>query len=125
MNFHRKLTLMILAGLLACATAAFATHLAPFIDLTEKGLSLTDDAHGLMSWSGGPVNYTITTNGPVRFALLYWGGRERPCTLDSSGTNCPFTQPYKDQVLNFNGTPITGTVIGTETQPTSASGPIL
>jgi hypothetical protein len=115
---------MVLAGLLACASAAFATHLAPFLDLTEKGLSLTDDAHGLMNWNGGPVNYTITTNGPVRFALLYWAGRDRPCTLDSSGTNCPFTQPYKDQVLNFNGTQITGTVIGTETQPASANGPI-
>jgi hypothetical protein len=124
MNFQRKLILTIL-GLLACAAAVNATALTPFIDLTETGLSLTDDAHGLMNWSGGPVTYTITTNGPVRFALLYWAGRERPCTLDSSGTDCPFTQPYKDQVLNFNGTPITGTVIGHETQPASGGGPIL
>jgi hypothetical protein len=124
MNFHRKMTLMILA-LLAFSAAANATHLAPFIDLQEQGLSMTHDGHGLWTWGGGPVSFNVTIGGPVRFALLYWAGRERPCTLDGSGTNCPFTQPYKDQVLNFNGSPITGTVIGSETQPTSAGGPIL
>ncbi|HEY0510693.1 MAG TPA: hypothetical protein VGH73_02235 [Thermoanaerobaculia bacterium] len=125
MNFHRKLPLIVLAGSLICASAAFATHLAPFIDLQEQSLNMAHDGLGLWNWSGGPVNLTVTTNGPVRFALLYWTGRERPCTLDGSGTNCPFTQPYKDQLMNFNGSPITGTVIGTETQPASAGGPIL
>jgi hypothetical protein len=125
MNFHRKLTLMTILALLAFSAAANATHLAPFIDLQQQGLTMTHDGHGLWNWGGGPVNFNVTINGPVRFALLYWAGRERPCTLDSSGTNCPFTQPYKDQVLNFNGVPITGTVIGTETQPVSGGGPIL
>jgi hypothetical protein len=125
MIFHRKLTLMTILALLAFSAAANATHLSPFIDLQEQGLTMTHDGHGLWSWGGGPVNFNVTINGPVRFALLYWAGRERPCTLDSSGTNCPFTQPYKDQVLNFNGVPITGTVIGTETQPASGGGPIL
>lgn len=124
MRFHRKLTFTVFAGLLACATAASATPLAPFINLTEPGLTLSQDGKGLMGWSGGPANLTVNVGGPVRFALLYWGGRERPCTLDSTGTNCPFTQPYKDQQMVFNGTPITGTVIGTETQPQSAGGPI-
>jgi hypothetical protein len=124
MSFHRKTTLMILA-LLAFSAAANATQLGPFIDLQEQGLSMTHDGHGLWTWGGGPVSFNVTIGGPVRFALLYWAGRERPCTLDGSGTNCPFTQPYKDQVLNFNGSPITGTVIGSETQPTSAGGPIL
>jgi len=116
---------MMLIGLLAFAGAGGATHLAPFIDLQEQGLSLTDDSHGLQNWGGGPVGYTVTINGPVRFALLYWAGRERPCTLDGSGTNCPYTQPYKDQVVNFDGNPLTGTVIGDETQPASGGGPIL
>lgn len=123
MKFHRKLLFMIL-GLLAFTAAANATHLAPFIDLQQQGLSMSHDGKGLWNWGGGPVNLTVNIAGPVRFALLYWAGRERPCTLDSSGTNCPFTQPYKDQVMNFNGNPLTGTVIGTETQPASAGGPI-
>jgi hypothetical protein len=124
MKFHRKLIFMIL-GLLAFTAAANATHLAPFVDLQQQGLSMSHDGKGLWDWGGGPVNLTVNIAGPVRFALLYWAGRERPCTLDASGTNCPFTQPYKDQVMNFNGNPLTGTVIGTETQPVSGGGPIL
>jgi len=123
MKFHRKLLVMILA-LLAFSAAANATHLAPFIDLQQQGLNWSQDGKGLWGWSGS-TTLTVNINGPVRFALLYWAGRERPCTLDGSGTTCPFTQPYKDQLMNFNGNPLTGTVIGTETQPVSAGGPIL
>ncbi len=121
MRFHRKLLLNVF-GLLICAAAAHATHLAPFIDLQEQNLNMSHSGKGLMNWTGGPETLTVNIAGPVRFALLYWAGRERPCTLDVSGTNCPFTQPYKDQVMNFNGTPITGTVIGTETQPATGDG---
>ncbi len=124
MNFHRKLTLMLVALLAFSAAAANATHLAPFIDLQQPGLTWSHDGQGLWNWSGS-TTLTVNINGPVSFALLYWAGRERPCTLDSSGTNCPFTQPYKDQAMIFNGSPLTGTVIGTETQPASAGGPIL
>jgi hypothetical protein len=124
MKFHRQL-IFILLGLLACTAAANATHLAPFINLQEPGLTLSQDGKGLLGWSGGPEDLTVNVGGPVRFALLYWAGRERPCTLDGSGTTCPYTEPYKDQVIEFNGTPITGTIIGTETQPASAGGPIL
>jgi len=123
MNFHRKLLVMILA-LLAFSAAANATHLAPFIDLQQQGLNWSFDGKGLWGWPGS-TTLTTNINGPVRFALLYWAGRERPCTLDASGTTCPYTQPYKDQVMNFNGNPLTGTVIGDETQPVSAGGPIL
>jgi len=125
MNFLRKLTLTALVGFMAFSAAGNATHLAPFIDLQQQGLTLSHDGKGLWNWGGGPANLTVNIAGPVRFAILYWAGRERPCTLDASGTECPFTQPYKDQVLNFNGTPLTGTVIGHETQPVSGGGPIL
>jgi Protein of unknown function (DUF3344) len=123
MNFHRKLILMLVA-LLAFSAAANADHLAPFIDVQQQGLAWSHDGQGLWGWSGS-TSLTVNIAGPVRFALLYWAGRERPCTLDGSGTTCPFTQPYKDQQMNFNGNPLTGTVIGTETQPVSAGGPIL
>ncbi len=39
MNFQRKLTLAILAGLLACTMAASATPLSLFLDRTERGLT--------------------------------------------------------------------------------------
>lgn len=123
MNFHRKLFAMILL-LLAFSAAANATHLAPFLDVQKQGLNWSFDGKGLWGWSGS-TTLTVNINGPVQFALLYWAGRERPCTLDSSGTVCPYTQPYKDQLMNFNGNPLTGTVIGDETQPVSAGGPIL
>jgi hypothetical protein len=64
----------------------------------------------------------------VRFALLYWAGRERPCVetpAAGSGDCSGVTEPFKDQELIFDGTSITGTIIGTETQPVSAGGPIL
>jgi len=125
MVFHRRLSLFILLGVLAQPLAGNATHLMPFINLTEQGLTLSKAGVGLRNWGGGPVNLTVNVGGTVRFALLYWAGRERPCTLDGSGTNCPFTTPYKDQLMIFNGNPLTGTIIGTETQPTSAGGPIL
>jgi len=123
MKFHRKLLVMILA-LLAFSAAANATHLAPFIDVQQQGLNWSHAGTGLWGWSGS-TTLTVNINGPVSFALLYWAGRERPCTLDGSGTVCPYAQPYKDQVMNFNGNPLTGTVIGDETQPVSAGGPIL
>jgi len=122
MNFHRKLTLIILAGLLACTMAASATPLGLFLDRTERGLTLSHDGIGLMDWSGGPVDLTVNINGPVSFAYLYWAGRDRPCTLDASGINCPSTS--KDQQMIFNGTPLSGTEIGNETQPASGGGPI-
>jgi hypothetical protein len=115
---------MILVGMLAFAAAGNTTALAPFIDLQEAGLTAVDDGKGLMNWDHtSPVSLNVNVGGTVRFALLYWAGRERPC--DFNGTTCTFTQPYKDQQMVFNGTPLTGTVIGTESQPTSAGGPIL
>jgi len=122
MKFHRKSILMMLA-LWVCSTIASATPLALFLDRTERGLTLSHDGKGLMNWTGGPENLTVDINGTVSFAYLYWAGRDRPCELDASGTTC--TPTGKDQVMNFNGTPLSGTQIGTETQPASGGGPIL
>lgn len=117
--------LMILAGLASFAAPGRSTHLAPFIDLQQAGLTLSGDGAGLMGWTGGPVDLTVEVHGTVRFALLYWAGRERPCGLDGTGTDCPFAEPFKDQLMSFAGAPVSGTVIGTETQPVSGGGPIL
>jgi len=129
MSFRRMRTKVVLMLAMMSITAmAGATQLAPFIDLQEKGLTLAGDGEGLMDWGGGPRDLTVTVGGPVRFALLYWAGRERPCVetpAAGSGDCSGVTEPFKDQELVFDGTSITGTIIGTETQPVSAGGPIL
>jgi hypothetical protein len=129
MSFRRmRMKVVLTLAMMSFAAMAGATHLAPFIDLQEKGLTLAGDGAGLVAWGGGPSDVTVTIGGPVRFALLYWGGRERPCVetpAAGSGDCSGVAQPFKDQELIFDGTSITGTIIGTETQPVSAGGPIL
>jgi hypothetical protein len=115
-------------GLLLCTmlpSAVHATPLAPFIDLQEKGLTVSVAGVGTQGWNGSARNLTLNVGGTVRFALLYWAGRERPCDQTVSGTcDNPVTEPYRDQDIIFDGNPIRGTIIGTETQPTSGGGPI-
>jgi hypothetical protein len=125
MNVHRKTAVLaFVLSLLALAAPGGATALAPFIDLQEAGLTVTEDGEGLLFWDRTtPATLNVNIGGTVRFALLYWAGRERPCNFN--GSTCTFSQPFKDQEVVFNGTPITGTVIGTESQPASAEGPIL
>src|SRR6185436_5876303 len=81
-----KVVLLLVMSCAAFATVAQATHLAPFIDLQEKGLTLAGDGKGLMGWGGVPRTLTVNVQGPVRFALLYWAGRERPCVETPSGS---------------------------------------
>jgi hypothetical protein len=81
-----------------------------------------------MGWGGVPKTLTLNVGGPVRFALLYWAGRERPCVetpAAGSGDCSGVVQPFKDQELTVDGTPVMGTIIGTETQPVTGGGPIL
>lgn len=110
---------------LALPMMSGATPLAPFIDLQEKGLTLTGDGEGLFFWGGGPRDLTVDVQGTVRFALLYWAGRQRPDDAPSGTSVCnDMTQPYRDQQVIFDSVPLTGTIIGTECQPVSGGGPI-
>lgn len=103
-----------------------ATPLAPFIDLQEKGLTVTADGNGIQTWGGGPSTFTVNVGGPVRFALLYWMGRQRPDDDPSGTSTCnDVPQPYRDQEMVFDGTALTGTLIGSECQPISGGGPIM
>ncbi|HWM94019.1 MAG TPA: hypothetical protein VN493_24890 [Thermoanaerobaculia bacterium] len=130
MSFRRmrtKVGLMLTMAVMAFAAVAGATPLSPFIDLQEKGLTLAGDGAGLVGWGGVPKNLTVTIGGPVRFALLYWAGRERPCVetpAAGSGDCSGVAEPFKDQEVLFDGASITGTIIGTETQPVTGGGPI-
>jgi uncharacterized repeat protein (TIGR01451 family) len=113
----RRLLLSFLLALVV-VPAVYATPLAPFIDLEEQGLTLDSDGTGLATWPGGGVTLDVTTGGAVRFALLYWSGIDTACV--QSGGNCTFPQPFGDQQVVFNGTPLTGTLIGTEQQQLAA-----
>ena len=99
-----------------------ATPLAPFIDLQEQGLTLTADGEGLQGWDGSARNLTVTVGGNVRFALLYWNGS---VTCETNTIPCSYTEPFGDQQVVFNGMPITGTVIGTETEQVAMGNPRL
>jgi hypothetical protein len=107
-------------SLLMTAALASATTLSTALDVQGQGLSMVSAGAGL---EGGPTSVTVNIGGPVQAALLYWAGRDRPCPMSGGVCVIPF-QPYKDQILNFDGTLVTGTIIGTEFQPLSANGPI-
>ncbi|HKY03874.1 MAG TPA: hypothetical protein VJQ56_03240, partial [Blastocatellia bacterium] len=97
------------------------TALAPFIDLQEAGLTLDVDGVGLESLGAGTANLSVNIGGSVRFALLYWAGRDVGCTPDMSMVCNAQPQPFKDQQITFEGVDITGTVIGQETSTDAMS----
>lgn len=105
------------------AVPAGATPLSVAVDLQGQGLAVADGGVGLQGIGGGTRSLNVDIGGPVQAALLYWVGRDRPCPM-SGGVCVVPSQPYKDQVLLFEGLQITGTIIGTEMQPTSGGGPI-
>ena len=113
-----------LALLLLMAAGAQATTLVVALDVQGQGLSIAAGGAGLQAIGSGTATITVNIGGPVQAALLYWAGRDRPCPESLPGVcTVPF-QPYKDQILSFDGNLITGTIIGTEGQPVSAGGPI-
>jgi hypothetical protein len=125
MRFHRKVIVAITASLLALPALTHATALSKKLDVQDKGLTLVSSGAGGFGLGSGAVNLTVNIQGPVKFARLYWVGRQRPCDTDSGG-NCAATPtPYRDQQMVFDGHPVSGAIIGTETQPISSGGPIL
>lgn len=115
-----RVACVLVLSLLMTAAVASATALSTALDVQGQGLSMVSAGAGLQD---GPTGVTVNIGGPVQAALLYWAGRDRPCPMSGGACVIPF-QPYKDQVLNFDGTLVTGTVIGTEFQPVSGGGPI-
>jgi hypothetical protein len=120
-RFSRLSAALFVAVLLAAITV-HATTLSVALDIQGQGLSVANGGVGLEGIGSGSRTLSTTIGGPVQAALLYWAGRDRPCPTSGGSCVIPF-QPYKDQVLRFDGTLVTGTIIGTETQPVSASGP--
>ncbi|HKV07845.1 MAG TPA: hypothetical protein VJ725_06900 [Thermoanaerobaculia bacterium] len=110
--------------LVLLASAARATTLSVALDVQGQGLSMTSGGVGMQGVGGATQSISVNIGGPVQAALLYWAGRDRPCPENPAGTCVIPSQPYKDQVLRFEGNLITGTIIGTEGQPVSAAGPI-
>jgi hypothetical protein len=110
------------SALTLAAVAIHATTLSVALDIQGQGLSVANGGVGLAGIGSGTRTLSVTIGGPVQAALLYWAGRDNPCL--TAGGNCVIpSQPYKDQVLRFDGNLITGTIIGTEQQPVSDSGP--
>lgn len=92
---------------------ASATPLGSVVDLQGQGLTVVEGGVGLEDLGAGTENITVSIGGPVQQALLVWAGREFTCP----GGGC-FTGggPFGDQELIFDGTPITGGVLGTEAE---------
>lgn len=107
--------------LLLVAAAAPATTLSVALDVQGEGLALAAGGVGLHDTRSGSISVNI--GGPVQGALLYWAGRDRPCPESGGVCEIP-SNPYKDQLISFDGNVLQGMVIGTEGQPVSAGGPI-
>jgi hypothetical protein len=116
-----NLLLSILCLLLAVTAQATPLNIA--LDVQGQGLALAEGGVGMQGIGSGTRNLSVNIGGPVQAALLYWAGRDRPCPQSGGACVVP-SQPYKDQMIRFDGSLITGTIIGTEGQPVSAGGPI-
>ena len=121
-----KSTLLLgaLLSVLIFAGVAQATALGPIVDLEQPGLSMAVGGAGLHNIGTGVEIIDVNIGGDVVQALLYWTGRERPCDQDGAG-NChipAIPSPYKDQVLKFDGTIVTGNIVGAESQLVGGQG---
>jgi hypothetical protein len=104
-------------ALTAFAAVAGATPLTQALDVQGQGLTVVQGGVGLVGLGAGSADITVNIGGTVQTAWLYWAGRDMPCPENPPGTCSIPSTPYKDQVLKFEGTTITGTIIGTEQQP--------
>jgi hypothetical protein len=104
-----------------------ATPLSLVHDLEGPGLAVAQAGVGLTGWKKEARQIVVDVPAPVELALLYWAGRDHPCSPDPEETQvCGIpAEPYRDQVLLFDGVPVTGTIVGTELQPDTNRGPVL
>lgn len=108
------------------APGADATPLHPAFDLRGPGLTIAQAGVGLQGLGSGTRSVTVNVRDPIELAVLYWAGREYPCPPDPDAGGCAVPEePYKDQVLRFDGTLIQGTLVGTEIQPDANPGAVL
>ncbi|HWM93177.1 MAG TPA: hypothetical protein VN493_20605 [Thermoanaerobaculia bacterium] len=104
----------------------YGTPLSPAYDLEGPGLAIAQAGIGLQGWKKEVRKITLDIRAPVELALLYWTGRDHPCSPDPETGVCGIPEePYRDQLLQLDGALITGTIAGTELQPDSSRGPVL
>ena len=113
------LVAMLLTGI------AYATTLAPSPSLTLSGpgLTIAEGGTGLFNLGTGTETITVDIGGDVEKAVLYWAGRDQPCSGVGPACGALF-DVTRDQDLIFDGNPVTGIEVGHEDQPTSGRGPI-
>jgi hypothetical protein len=122
----RYLTCLLLLAFVAGAPALNATPLTLAYDLEGPGFAMVQGGVGLQSWKREPRKIVVDVPGSVELALLYWTGRDHPCSPDPETEVCGIPEePYRDQVIQFDGAPLTGTVVGTELQPQTHHGQVL
>lgn len=121
----RHLVCLLVVGWGAATCVAGATPLSLAHDLEGPGLAVAQAGVGLAGLKTAPRQIVVNVPAPVELALLYWAGRDYPCSPDPE-TVCGIPEePYRDQELLFDGVALTGTLLGTELQPDTSRGPVL
>lgn len=121
----RHLACLFVPGWVAATCILNATPLSLAHDLEGPGLAVAQAGVGLTGLKTETRRIVVNVPAPVELALLYWAGRDHPCSPDPE-TVCGIPEePYRDQELLFDGVALTGTVIGTELQPDTSRGPVL
>jgi hypothetical protein len=121
----RYLTCFLVLGWVGTC-ALNATPLSLAHDLQGPGLAVAQAGVGLTGWKKEVRSIVVDVPAPVELALLYWSGRDHPCSPDAETGVCGIPEePYRDQVLQFDDVALTGTIIGTELQPDSNRGQVL
>jgi hypothetical protein len=119
--FARRKLLVASAAAVAClvllGSTAGATQLAvgpPVLDMQGQGLTIAEAGVGLEGLGSGTRVVTIAIGGPVEKAILYWAGRDLTNCVRGVCFEPPNAPPFADQELVFNGSAITGAVVGME-----------
>jgi hypothetical protein len=122
------LTCLLLLVFAAGTSALSATPLSLAYDLEGPGISIVQGGVGLQGWKKEARKIVVDVPASVELALLYWSGRDHPCSPDPETGVCGIPdpeEPYRDQVIQLDGVSLTGTVIGTELQPETHHGQVL